>query len=99
MGNQRYFRFVVLSVLGILWIYVFVHFPNLRFFTVTVPLIIGINVAHPKSVRNIFISLFVIVWLGIFHYESTRAFFLEPLFHRPLYKFKFLFPPAGWIMF
>lgn len=52
-----------------------------------------------KSVRNIFISTFVIIWLGVFHYESLRAGYLNPLFKRELPKIKFLFPPAGWIMF
>ena len=49
--------------------------------------------------RNILISIFVITWLVVFHYESTRYFYLEPLLKRPLPKVKFLFPPAGWIMF
>jgi hypothetical protein len=52
-----------------------------------------------KSLRNTFITIFVIVWTILFHYESTRHFYLEPLFHRPLAQMKFLFPPAGWIMF
>ena len=49
--------------------------------------------------RNTFISIFVVLWLLVFNYESTRHFYLEPLFKRPLPKMKFLFPPAGWIMF
>lgn len=49
--------------------------------------------------RNAFISIFVVVWLAVFHYESTRYFFLEPMVKHPLPKLKFLFPPAGWIMF
>ena len=49
--------------------------------------------------RNKLITIFVIVWLIIFNYESTRAFYLEPLFGRHLPKLKFLFPPAGWVMF
>ena len=49
--------------------------------------------------RNALISIFVIVWLFIFHYESLRAIYLNPLFHREFPKVKFLFPPAGWIMF
>jgi len=52
-----------------------------------------------KTFRNIVISLFVIVWLGVFHYESLRAFYLNPYFKKELPKLKFLFPPAGWIMF
>jgi hypothetical protein len=49
--------------------------------------------------RNTIISIFVIVWLVVFNYESIRHFYLEPLFQRSLPKMKFLFPPAGWIMF
>ena len=49
--------------------------------------------------RNKIISIFVIIWLMVFHYESTRTFYLEPFFQRSLPKVKFLFPPAGWIMF
>ncbi len=52
-----------------------------------------------KSFRNICISIFVIVWTLVFHYESTRAFYLYPFFNHSLPKVKFLFPPAGWIMF
>ena len=49
--------------------------------------------------RNTLITLFVIVWSLIFHYESLRANTLNPLCGRELPKLKFLFPPAGWIMF
>jgi hypothetical protein len=52
-----------------------------------------------KSVRNSLISIFVVCWLFIFHYESLRALYLNPFFKRELPKVKFLFPPAGWIMF
>jgi len=52
-----------------------------------------------KRIRNIAITIFVIFWTILFHYESTRHFYLEPLVGRPLLKMKFLFPPAGWIMF
>jgi hypothetical protein len=51
------------------------------------------------KLKRILISVFVIVWLIVFHYESTRTFYLEPLLQRNLPKTKFLFPPAGWIMF
>ena len=43
--------------------------------------------------------MFVICWLVVFNYESTRHFYLEPLLKCELPKLKFLFPPAGWIMF
>lgn len=49
--------------------------------------------------RNKWITFFVILWLLVFNYESLRANYLNPLFHRELPKLKFLFPPAGWIMF
>ena len=52
-----------------------------------------------KRLRNIIISVFVLICLAVFHYESTRAFYLEPFAHRALPKVKFIFPPAGWIMF
>ena len=53
----------------------------------------------PKAIRHSLISVFVVVWLALFHYESLRALYLNPFFGRNLPKFKFLFPPAGWIMF
>ena len=52
-----------------------------------------------KNIRNAFISLFTIIWICVFHYESLRGYYLEPLLGRHLPKIKFLFPPAGWIMF
>lgn len=45
------------------------------------------------------ITAFVLLWLAVFHYESLRHGYLNPLFGRELPKLKFLFPPAGWIMF
>lgn len=52
-----------------------------------------------KKIRNILISLFVIVWTAVFHYESICGYYLEPMMGHRLPKMKFLFPPAGWIMF
>jgi hypothetical protein len=52
-----------------------------------------------KTWRNRLITCFVILWCLAFHYESIRYFYLEPLVGKPLPKIKFLFPPAGWIMF
>ena len=49
--------------------------------------------------RGLSISLFVVCWTLVFGYETLRANYLIPLFHRPLPKLAFLFPPAGWIMF
>ncbi len=51
------------------------------------------------KVRDGIITVFVIAWLILFYYESMRYNYLSPLAGRELPKFKFLFPPAGWIMF
>ena len=56
--------------------------------------------ANPRRrLRKFLISLFVILWTVVFHYESTRNFYLNPFFKKNCPKVKFLFPPAGWIMF
>ena len=52
-----------------------------------------------KRFRNVIISLFVIAYTLVFHYESLRSFYLEKWFQKDLPKVKLLFPPAGWIMF
>ena len=52
-----------------------------------------------KKLKNIVITIFVIFWTLLFHYESTRVFYLNPIFQRDLPKTPLLFPPAGWIMF
>ena len=52
-----------------------------------------------KRLRGVFISIFVTLFILAFHYESIRYFYLNPLFGKDLPKIKFLFPPAGWIMF
>ena len=49
--------------------------------------------------RRILIGVFVLVWIGVFHYETLRLNYLSPLAGRELPKLKFLYPPAGWIMF
>lgn len=49
--------------------------------------------------RRGLISTLIIAWILLFHYESLRATYLNPLFHRQLPKVPLLFPPAGWIMF
>ena len=57
--------------------------------------------------RNAWISLFTAVWIAVFHYETLRLNYLSPLVlrlssgqvGRELPKLKFLYPPAGWIMF
>ena len=54
--------------------------------------------AHPCR-RNTWISVFVVVWVAVFHYETLRLTYLSPLVGYELPKLKFLYPPAGWIMF
>ncbi|MBI3320140.1 MAG: hypothetical protein HYZ89_06095 [Candidatus Omnitrophica bacterium] len=57
--------------------------------------------------RNVWITSFVILWIAVFHYETFRLNYLSPLVlrlrsgqaGRELPKLKFLYPPAGWIMF
>ena len=53
----------------------------------------------PKHLRNTLISAFTLLWLLVFQYESIRYHYLDPLFGKRLPKIKFLYPPAGWIMF
>jgi len=54
---------------------------------------------NTRSWRNPIISLFVVGWIALFHYETLRLDYLAPLSHCELPKCKFLYPPAGWIMF
>ena len=49
--------------------------------------------------RNVWITLFVVAWMSLFHYETLRLRYLSPLAGRELPKLKWLYPPAGWIMF
>lgn len=49
--------------------------------------------------RHVWISVFVIVWIAAFHYETLRLVYLSPLAGHSLPKLKFLYPPAGWVMF
>ena len=49
--------------------------------------------------KKVAISVFAALWLLVFHYESLRAMYLDPWVGVHLPKIKFLFPPAGWIMF
>jgi len=49
--------------------------------------------------RNTLITIFVILWSLVFQYETLRANYLSPMAGRELPKLRFLFPPAGWIMF
>lgn len=55
--------------------------------------------ARSQRLRHIVITLFVITWVAVFHYETLRLNYLSPLAGRELPKLKFLYPPAGWIMF
>jgi hypothetical protein len=50
-------------------------------------------------VRPVLLSVVLIAWLALFHYESTRYNYLGPWLGQRLPKLPLLFPPAGWIMF
>src|SRR3989344_5816493 len=90
----------LLIVAGIyIWLYWVFRYPAVSLFTLLAPPVATINFSRNSRVRNTAISIFVVLWLFIFHYESTRHFYLSALAKRDLPKFKFLFPPAGWIMF
>ena len=66
------------------------------FFQAVLCTIVGMR---PLGSRNTWISVFVIVWIAVFHYETLRLSYLSPLVGHQLPKLKFLYPPAGWIMF
>ena len=90
----------LLIVAGIyIWLYWVFRYPAVSLFTLLVPPAVTINFSKNPRVRNAAISVFVVLWLGIFHYESTRHFYLNALAQTDLPKFRFLFPPTGWIMF
>ncbi len=89
-----------LIVAGVcIWLYLACRYPAVSLFTLFVPPVAVVNFSKNPRLRNVFISIFVVLWLLVFHYESTRHFYLNPLAQRDLPKFKFLFPPVGWIMF
>lgn len=79
--------------------YLIKHFPDFALFSVFAPIVMAINLLKRPKHRNIFISAFVILWMVLFQYESLRTFYLKRQFNRNFPKTKFLFPPAGWIMF
>ena len=90
----------LLIVTGIcVWFYLIYRYPTVRLLTLLLLPVIVINFSKTKRLRDICITVFVIIWLILFHYESTRHFYLNTLAQRDLPKTKFLFPPAGWIMF
>ncbi len=82
-----------------------IRFNPLGVFTVFVPLIVAIGCIKCTKLRNAFITILVICWGLLFHYESVRYFYLNPFVKNigvenlEFPKIKFLFPPAGWIMF
>jgi hypothetical protein len=49
--------------------------------------------------RRLAIKAFVLSWLCVFNYETLRYGYLDRWLGAELPKVKFLFPPAGWIMF
>lgn len=75
------------------------HLANGVLFVLLIPPLIVVNACSGKKFQDVFITVFVIVWLGLFHYESVRGFILNNAMGLNAPKTKFLFPPAGWIMF
>ena len=97
--KSRFGRALIIGIGVFFWLYLTCRYPAASLFTLLLPPIIVINFSKDLRLRNISISIFVILWLLIFHYESTRYFYLSAFTQKDLPKFKFLFPPAGWIMF
>jgi len=90
---------ILWSVIVLAWLFLIYRFETARVFTCFIPLSVGIAAVKEKKIRNTFIILFVVLWTVLFHYESTRHFYLNSLTEINLPKTKLLFPPAGWIMF
>lgn len=97
--KSRIGRALLIIAGACLWLYFVCRFPAVSLFTLLVPPIIAVNFSRNPRLRNAAISIFVVLWLFVFHYESTRTFYLNAATQSELPKFKFLFPPAGWIMF
>lgn len=53
-----------------------------------------------KRGRRIWLSFLIVLWMGVFHYETLRYNYLSKWLQiEELPKLPLLFPPAGWIMF
>ena len=81
------------------WAYAIYKWPDFRLFSVFIPLAMGVNLSSSRTARGVFISLLVVCWLALFQYESLRTFYFNQVLKKDFPKTKFLFPPAGWIMF
>lgn len=89
MNRKKLFIFFILSFLLIAFFFIS---PTYRIFAF-IPFLIFLNFAKEKHLKNAAVIIVVVLWLFLFHYESTRYFFHD------FPKTKFLFPPYGWIMF
>ncbi|MBZ0167596.1 MAG: hypothetical protein K8I00_12390, partial [Candidatus Omnitrophica bacterium] len=87
---------LILLVVHAAWFALLFHFPDFCLFIVFLPVVIILNFSSNPKIRNTYISIFVVLWLGLFQYESLRGFLLNEYFKLNLPKTKFLFPPAGW---
>ncbi|MCA9395026.1 MAG: hypothetical protein KC900_12550 [Candidatus Omnitrophica bacterium] len=90
---------LLLVVLHAAWFLLLARFPDFSLFIVFVPLAVVFNITRNARVRNTYISIFIIFWLALFQYESVRGFLLNDRWKLNAPKTRFLFPPAGWIMF
>lgn len=99
MKINAIFKGFILLVLSGIWVYLIVRFPDFILFIVFIPIVLVINFSKNQIWKNAAVTIFVILWMGLFQYESIRSFYLNRQFNRIFPKTKFLFPPAGWIMF
>jgi len=100
MPRKRLLMTFIVLVIVALQAFCTIKFPAFWIFIVFFPLALLSVYTRSKSWRNVFISILVVAWLSLFTYETFRGFQLTHIFKdKNLAKTKFLFPPAGWIMF
>lgn len=83
----------------VLWFYLLIRFPDFILFITLIPIVVIFNLVRNQNIRNTYISIFVVLWMVFFQYESLRGFYFNQHLKKDFPKTKFLFPPAGWIMF
>jgi len=105
MNLYRLLSYFLSTIILAIVVWFVIQFNPLGVFTVFTPLILAIGCIKHIKWRNAVITILVICWGLLFHYESSRHFYLNPFLKNigvksfSLPKTKFLFPPAGWIMF
>lgn len=99
MPIKKFLLGVFVAALHAGWFLLLVRYPDFSLFIVFIPLAVAFNTVKSRRVRNTYISIFVVLWLALFQYESLRGFFFNGYLKQEFPKTRFLFPPAGWIMF